>query len=173
MPTPKANISRQTASPAFGLPGASLPLSASVLSVSCWRFLRPRAIRLFLALCLCVFLHALRRLSLLDHRASRDRRGVVGGRPAPAGKHRRSSCSWSWRCSSFRSCLLRHHLCEWLDDPAGHDPLLDAKRGISELAFLPHPRDHLSSPSSCCSACLFRGILGRAGQGRQSRASPC
>ena len=30
-----------------------------------------------------------------------------------------------------------------MDIPPGADPLLDAKRGLSELEILPRPRDHL------------------------------
>src|SRR5206468_8688062 len=52
-----------------------------------WRTREPASAQLFMALCLCVFLCALRWLLFLDNRPSCYRRRMVGGRATSVGKH--------------------------------------------------------------------------------------
>src|SRR4029453_13577697 len=52
-----------------------------------WCISKSASIQLFVALCVRIFLHALRGLLFLDDCASCHRRRLVGGGEAPVGKH--------------------------------------------------------------------------------------
>ena len=72
-------------------------------ALRCRRVRESASIQLFLAVCVCIFLHALRRLFFLDDRASRHRRRVVGSCAASTGKHR-GVARGDGDSFSFRSC---------------------------------------------------------------------
>ena len=70
----------------------------------------------------------------LDHRASRDRRGMVGRSAAAAREYRAASLALSLFLRS-RFLLLRHHLFEWMNIPPGKNPVLDSKRSYLNWQF--------------------------------------
>src|SRR5207248_3005312 len=63
-------------------------------TLSCWRIREPASIQLFMALCVWIFLHSMRRLLLLDDCASRNRRGMERRGTAATREYRRlADCS--------------------------------------------------------------------------------
>ena len=133
---------------------AGLSLLLGVIAIVGARALRRRRIsqsapiQFFVALCVRLFLHALRRLLFLDHRASRDRRGVVGRCAPPVGKH----------CGSLLVVLavffmpillLRRHLYSWMNIPPGVEHAARREARLSELAFLSAPRCSIPRLFSC------------------------
>ena len=122
-------------------------------------FVNPHQFSYLLAVCVRVFLHALRRLFLLDHRPSRHRRRMVGGRAAAVGKHRAACC----RVLAFffiPILLLRHHLYRWMDIPPGHRRRARRQARVSELVTSSSSAPFSFSSSSDCrdsvAAALFR-----------------
>ena len=66
----------------------------------------------------CIFLHALRRLSLLDHRASRDRCGMVRVVRRQLENHCRCFFPF-WQFSSCRCCFCGIIFIDWMNIPPG------------------------------------------------------
>jgi len=116
-----------------------------------------------LALCLCVFLYALRWLLFLGNRPSCYRRRMVGRRATPVGKHcgitRGPGAIFCADPSSPPSSLL-------VD---GHSTRRGSfarfKTGLSQLEFLSWTRDFVPRLFCFCSA-HFAAVVRATGQGR-------
>ena len=132
---------------------ASIALVALVLCVV-GAFVDPAAVQFFLAVRVCVFLHALRRLLFLDDRASRDRRGmvvVVRRQLENLGALLAVLALSLHPHSSSPSSSLR------LDEhSAGSRSVARYQARLPELAFLSYPRRSCSSASFIFATLLLR-----------------
>ena len=127
-----------------------------------WRLYRTGTIRFLLALWLCLFLHALRRLFLLDRSCITP--PMRNGRSSFAGNWRMSPCSLPVMALFFIPILLlRHHLYGWMNDPAGQRSRARFQARLSELAIFPRPRASsllsFSLSRRCCSAAFPFGRI--------------
>src|SRR5207253_58092 len=128
-----------------------------------WRTRESASAQLFMALCLCVFLYALRWLLFLDNRPSCYRRRMVGRRATPVGKHRGIAGGAGAIFCAGPSAPASSLLVDGYSARRGS--FARFKTGLSELEFLSCTRGFVPRLFCLCSA-HFAPVLRAAGQGR-------
>src|SRR4029453_14903689 len=124
------------------------------------RISKSASIQLFVALCVCIFLHALRRLLFLDDCASCHRCRLVGGGAAPVGKHRSVAGGAG---DSFCADPSPSTPSVFLDGyPARCRTFAGCKACLSQLVFLSRPRRCVPRLFPLCSA-RFAPLVGETG----------